>query len=79
MTFKGRLLLAPVMVKLFFGRKFLSTVLIGRSFGPQNGGLGEKWGVDVKFWFCDPQKAHLCTEPRLLTYFASMSVVASWL
>jgi len=26
MTFKGRLLLAPLMLKLFFGQKFLSTV-----------------------------------------------------
>jgi len=41
--------------------------------------LGEKRGVDVKFWFCDPQKAHPFTEPRLLTYFAFMFVVASWL
>jgi len=37
MTFKGRLLLAPLMLKLFFGWKFLSTVKIG----PQNGGF---WG-----------------------------------
>ena len=42
-------------------------------------GFGEKGGVDVKFWFCDPQKAHPCAEPRLLTYFALMSVLASWL
>jgi len=41
--------------------------------------LGDKEGVDVKFWFCDPQKAHPRAEPRLLTYFALMSVVASWL
>ena len=76
MTFKGRLLLAPLMLKLFFGRKlFLSTVIIG----PQNGGFRGKWGVDVKVWFLDPQKAHPCTEPRLLTYFALVSVVASWL
>ena len=43
------------------------------------GVLGENWGVDVKVWFWDPQKAHPCTEPRRMTYFASMSVVASWL
>ena len=42
-------------------------------------GFGEKGGVDAKFWFCDPQKAHPCAEPRLLTYFALMSVLASWL
>jgi len=41
--------------------------------------LGELGGADVRFWFCDPQKAHSYAEPRLLTYFASMSVVASWL
>jgi len=34
-------------------------------------------GVDVKFWFCDSQKAHTCAEPRLLAYFALMSVLAS--
>jgi len=38
MTFKGCLLLAPPMLKLFFGWKFLGTVEIG----PQNGGFGEK-------------------------------------
>jgi len=65
MTFKGRLLLALLMLKLFFG--------------PRNSGFWEKGGVDVKFWFCNSQKAHPCTEPRLLTYFALMSVVASWL
>ena len=41
--------------------------------------FGEKGGVDVKFWFCDPKKAHACAEPGLLTYFALMSLVASWL
>jgi len=41
--------------------------------------LVEKEGVDVKFWFYNPWKARPCAEPRLLTYFASMSVVASWL
>jgi len=41
--------------------------------------LGGKEGVDVKFWFCGPQKAHPRAEPRLLTYYAWMSAVASWL
>jgi len=50
-TFKGRLLLAPVMLKLLFGR-FLSTVEIGS----EKGGFMGKWGVDVKFWVCDPLK-----------------------
>ena len=31
-------------------------------------------GVDVKFWFYAPQKAHPCIEPRPLTYFALKSV-----
>jgi len=75
MPFKGRLLLAPLMFKLFFGRKFLSTAKIG----PHNDGFRGKGGVDVKVWFCDPQKALPGTEPRLLTYYVSMSVVASWL
>ena len=39
--------------------------------------FGGKGGVDVKFWFCDPQKARPCAEPHLLTYFALMSVVAA--
>jgi len=39
MTFKGRLLLAPLMLKLFFSRKFLSAEMAV---------LGEKGGVDVK-------------------------------
>jgi len=41
--------------------------------------LRGKEGVDVKFWFCGPQKAHPRAEPRLLTYYAWMSAVASWL
>ena len=27
-----------------------------------------KRGVKLNFWFCDPQKAHPCAEPRLSTY-----------
>jgi len=38
-----------------------------------------KKGVKLNFWFCDPHKAHHCAEPRLLMYFASKSVRASWL
>ena len=77
MTFKGRLLLAPLMLKLFFGRKFQSSLL--SKSGPKMSVLGGKEGVDVKVWFCDPQKAHPCKEPRHLTYFASKFVGASWL
>ena len=31
--------------------------------------FGEKGGVKLNFWFCDPQKARPRAEPRLLTYF----------
>ena len=66
MMFKSRLLLAPLM-------------LTPSKSSPKMVVLGEKGSVDVKFWFCDPQKAHPCTEPHPLTYFVLMSVVASGL
>jgi len=40
MTFMGRLLLAPLMLKLFIGRKFEST----SKLGPENGGFRGKTG-----------------------------------
>jgi len=64
-----------IQCKAVFRRKFLSTFEIG----PQNGGFWEKRGVNVTFWFCDPEKAPTCVKPRLLTYFVSTSTVASWL
>jgi len=73
MTFKGRLLLAPPMLKLFLGWKFQSTK------SGLNLAFLAKWGVNVKFWFCDPEKAHPCPKPRLLTYFASKFIGKSWL
>jgi len=69
--FKGRLFLAPPMLTLFFGRKFINTVEIG----PQNGSYFGKGDVNVNLWFCDSEKAHHCSELRLLMYFASLSVV----
>jgi len=69
------LLSAPLMLKLFFGRTFLSTIAIR----PQNGILWGKVCVNVKFWFCDPLKAHPCAEQCLFKYFALLSMVASWL
>jgi len=33
----------------------------------------------LNFVFLRPKKSHRCAEPRDLTYFTSMSVVASWL
>ena len=73
-TFKGRFALSTTNFKAVLRPK-----ISYRLNGPQNGGFARKSGVDVKFWFCDPQKAHPCAEPRLVTYFALMSVVASWL
>ena len=35
-----------------------------------------KMGLNLRHWFCDPQKALHCAEPRSLTYFASKSVRA---
>jgi len=74
MTFKGRLLLALLMLKLVSG------LIISkyRSDRTQKWRFGVERGVDVKFWFCDPQKAHPCAEPRLLTYFASVRRCPWW-
>jgi len=38
-----------------------------------------KRGINVRFWFCDPEKTHSSPEPRLLTYSVSISMWASWL
>ena len=32
------------------------------------------WGLDVRFYVRDPEKAHPWAEPRVLVYFASKSV-----
>ena len=61
--------LVHVRVKGVFERKFV----------PQMAVFEAKRGEKLNFWFCDPQKARPCAEPRLLTYFASKSVRASWL
>ena len=63
------------MLKLFSAEHFK----VPSKSGPKMAIFGESGGVDVKFWLCDPKKAHPCAEPRLLTYFALMSVAASWL
>jgi len=73
MTFKGHLLLAPLTLKLYSAENFK----VSSKSGPKMAIFGEKGGVDVKFWFCNPKKAHPCAEPRLLTYFALMSVLAA--
>ena len=36
----------------------------------KNGGFRELQGVNVKFLFSNPEKAHPCAEPRRLTYYA---------
>jgi len=57
------------MLKQFSGEKNCPVEM-----GPKNGGFGENTGLDLRYWFYDPQKALPCTEPRRLTYFASKSV-----
>jgi len=32
------------------------------------------WGLNIRFYVRDPEKAHPCAEPRVLAYFASKSV-----
>ena len=64
-TIKGRLLLSRPMFK-----KFLSPVEIE----PEMAVLGKLGGLNVTYWFRNPQKALPCVEPRRLTYFASKSV-----
>ena len=64
------------MFKLFFRRNVLST----RNRAPKWRSFSEKVGINVTFcFFLRPRKSHCCAEPRTLTYFTSMSVVASWL
>ena len=81
MTIKGRLYntrLRPRQVSN--GKGVLSAnFYVPSKTGPQMAVFGEKRGVKLNVWFCDLQNAHPCAEPRLLTYFASKSVRASWL
>ena len=75
MTIKGRLLCTCPMLKAFSSENFE----VPSKTGPKMAVFEEKRGVKLNFWFCDPQRARPCAEPRLLTYFASKSVRASWL
>jgi len=61
------------MLKPFSCEKILSSV----EMVPKMAVLGENGGLNLRFWFRDPQKALPCAEPRRLTYFASKSVHAS--
>ena len=58
------------IVKRFLGKNFQSPV----KNGPQNGANLTKWGLNVRFYDRDPEKAHPCAEPRVLAYFASKSI-----
>jgi len=44
--------------------------------GPKMAVLGENGGPNLRYSFCDPQKALPGADPRRLTYFASKSVRA---
>jgi len=47
--------------------------VLGRSpveSGPKMAVFLELRGVNVKFLFANPEKAHPCAEPRRLTYYA---------
>ena len=60
------------MLKAFSGENFL----VPSKKGPKMAVFGAKRGLKLNFWFCDPQNTHPCAVPRLLTYFASKSVLA---
>jgi len=64
------LLLSVPTFKRFSAKKFLSPT----KMGPKNGSFRENRGLNVRFYFQNPQKAHPCVEPHLLTYFAWRSV-----
>ena len=54
------MLLAPLMLKLFFGENFE----VPSKSGPEMAVFGGKGGVNVKFWFCDP-KRHILAQNRV--------------
>ena len=53
------------MLKPFSGDKILSPV----EMGPQNGIFWGNGGLNLRYWFRDPQKALPLAETRRLTYF----------
>jgi len=65
MTIKGSLLVIVPIVKRFSAENFRSPA----KTDSQNGGFSRKCSLAIRFWLQDPQKAHPCAEPRLLTYF----------
>ena len=52
--------------KMVLGRKIFCPIKIG----PKMAVFRELRGVNVNFLFSNPDKAHPCTEPRRLTYYA---------
>jgi len=81
-----------LILKTYYGQFTLTTkkslhiifkAVLGKNFqvpsktGPKMAVLGAKGGLTFIRWFYDPQKAHPCTERRLLAYFLSKSVRAS--
>ena len=75
MTIKRCSKVSIPIVKRFLGENILSAV----KNGPQNGANLGKWGLSVRFYDRDPEKAHPCVEPRVLVYFASKSIKGPWL
>jgi len=81
MTIKGTLLLSVPIVKRFFGTahaqySFLLSVPIVKPFRPKifppklvpkMAFFCENGGLNINFYFQNPQKAHPCVGPRLLT------------
>jgi len=73
-TIKGRSLSSCPMFKPFSDEK-----IVPSKWGPKITVFGESRGVNVKLCVRGPQKARPCAEPRLVTFFTSKSVRASWL
>ena len=57
------------IVKRFLGENFCPV-----KNGPQNGANFGKWGLNVRFYDRDPEKAYPCAKPRVLAYFSSKSI-----
>ena len=64
MTIKGSLLLSVPIVNPFLAENFPSPTKIC----PNNGGFSRNWRSKYFFYFQNPQKAHPCVRPLLLTY-----------
>ena len=47
-------------------------------FGQNLTVLGDKYGFNIKFKFCNPEKAHPCVISRLMSYRASYAAVVWW-